>query len=176
MFYRFLLAHLLFQLVVDSLHMASPPQKKSPQRLYRMECVFSCPDPSSSCRDGLLWRGWDLYGFVWTYSEPLKSTNLTELCQISLGRRWIRKSNKLTKSKVNPNGTPTYDKLVSQFPSIFAIDIATKCCNYTQCCSFTQVWHSTLVEFWSTAVWPLTSSLKKHFHCCCNWRVLVPTS
>lgn len=65
--------------------------------------------------------------------------------------------------------------LVSQFPSIFAIDIATKCCNYTQCCSFTQVWHSTLVEFWSTAVWPLTSSLKKHFHCCCNWRVLVPT-
>ena len=46
-----------------------------------------------------------------TYSEPLKSTNLTELCQISLGRRWIRKSNKLTKSKVNPNGTPMYDKL-----------------------------------------------------------------
>ena len=45
------------------------------------------------------------------YSEPLKSTNLTELCQISLGRRWIRKSNKLTKSKVNPNGTPMYDKL-----------------------------------------------------------------
>ena len=44
-------------------------------------------------------------------SEPLKSTNLTELCQISLGRRWIRKSNKLTKSKVNPNGTPMYDKL-----------------------------------------------------------------
>ena len=45
------------------------------------------------------------------YSELLKSTNLTELCQISLGRRWIRKSNKLTKSKVNPNGTPMYDKL-----------------------------------------------------------------
>ena len=45
------------------------------------------------------------------YSEPLKSTNLTEFCQISLGRRWIRKSNKLTKSKVNPNGTPMYDKL-----------------------------------------------------------------
>ena len=45
------------------------------------------------------------------YSESLKSTNLTELCQISLGRRWIRKSNKLTKSKVNPNGTPMYDKL-----------------------------------------------------------------
>ena len=43
--------------------------------------------------------------------KPLKSTNLTELCQISLGRRWIRKSNKLTKSKVNPNGTPMYDKL-----------------------------------------------------------------
>ena len=45
------------------------------------------------------------------YSELLKSTNLTELCQISLGRCWIRKSNKLTKSKVNPNGTPMYDKL-----------------------------------------------------------------
>ena len=45
------------------------------------------------------------------YTEPLKATNLTELCQISLGRRWIRKSNKLTKSKVNPNGTPMYDKL-----------------------------------------------------------------
>ena len=45
------------------------------------------------------------------YSEPLKSTNLTELCQISLGHRWIRKSNKLTKSKVNPNGTSMYDKL-----------------------------------------------------------------
>ena len=78
-----------------------------------------------------LWFGWedswdyydicDLYGincgitmgFVICigYSEPLKSTNLTELCQISLGRRWIRKSNKLTKSKVNPNGTPMYDKL-----------------------------------------------------------------
>ena len=45
------------------------------------------------------------------YTELLKPTNLTELCQISLGRRWIRKSNKLTKSKVNPNGTPMYDKL-----------------------------------------------------------------
>ena len=44
------------------------------------------------------------------YFESLKSTNLTELCQISLGHRWIRKSNKLTKSKVNPNGTPMYDK------------------------------------------------------------------
>lgn len=45
-----------------------------------------------------------------TYSEPLKSTNLTELRQISLGYCWIRKSNKLTQNKVNPNGTPIYDK------------------------------------------------------------------
>ena len=52
-----------------------------------------------------------LIKYLIKYSEPLKSTNLTELCQISLGRRWIRKSNKLTKSKVNPNGTPMYDKL-----------------------------------------------------------------
>ena len=48
---------------------------------------------------------------IFYYPKPLKSTNLTELCQISLGRRWIRKSNKLTKSKVNPNGTPMYVKL-----------------------------------------------------------------
>ena len=34
-----------------------------------------------------------------------------ELCQVSLGRRWIRKSNKLTKNQGNPNGTPRYDKL-----------------------------------------------------------------
>ena len=52
-----------------------------------------------------------IYTCWFGYSEPLKSTNLTELCQISLGRRRIRKSNKLTKSKVNPNGTPMYDKL-----------------------------------------------------------------
>ena len=61
------------------------------------------------------YRGIAIYIYIYTcwfgYSEPLKSTNLTELCQISLGRRRIRKSNKLTKSKVNPNGTPMYDKL-----------------------------------------------------------------
>ena len=45
------------------------------------------------------------------YTERLKSTNCMELCQVSLGRRWIRKSNKLTKNQGNPNGTPRYDKL-----------------------------------------------------------------
>ena len=46
-----------------------------------------------------------------SYTERLKSTNCMELCQVSLGRRWIRKSNKLTKNQGNPNGTPRYDKL-----------------------------------------------------------------
>ena len=45
------------------------------------------------------------------YSETLKSTNSMELCQVSLGRRWIRKSNMLTRNKANPNGTPMCDKL-----------------------------------------------------------------
>ena len=48
---------------------------------------------------------------TFTYTERLKSTNCMELCQVSLGRRWIRKSNKLTKNQGNPNGTPRYDKL-----------------------------------------------------------------
>ena len=45
------------------------------------------------------------------YSARLKSTHCVELRQVSLGRRWIRKSNKLTKNKANPNGTPMCDKL-----------------------------------------------------------------
>ena len=53
-----------------------------------------------------------MYIYIYTcYTERLKSTNCMELCQVSLGRRWIRKSNKLTKNQGNPNGTPRYDKL-----------------------------------------------------------------
>ena len=45
------------------------------------------------------------------YSQRLKSTNCMELCQVSLRRRWIRKPNRLSKDKANPNGTPMYNKL-----------------------------------------------------------------
>ena len=72
-----------------------------------------CPsweDPKKTTQKPSMCQWIDKQIITW-YSEPLKSTNLTEFCQISLGRRWIRKSNKLTKSKVNPNGTPMYDKL-----------------------------------------------------------------
>ena len=78
--------------------------KSSKMRLSRIHAVLT-----ATCHTRVVTNGKRLTPE--NYSEPLKSTNLTELCQISLGRRWIRKSNKLTKSKVNPNGTPMYDKL-----------------------------------------------------------------
>ena len=74
-----------------------------------MLCKQQCPYPLEIWETTCLLNA-QIYRFT-GYTEQLKSTNLTELCQISLGRRWIRKSNKLTKSKVNPNGTPMYDKL-----------------------------------------------------------------
>ena len=45
------------------------------------------------------------------YSGTLKLTHFTGTCQNTLRRRWIRKLNKLTKTKPNPHGTPVTNKL-----------------------------------------------------------------